>query len=572
MTGLLSSCRRRATAVRWPALASALSLVLVLTALQATSRAQATAKGDEPKKDAQPNAPEGSTRASATTTATATSAKPFAVKEPVPWRVYQRSGEDRADIPIVLGDGATPDMLVSASLSGANVGAGTGVYRDGKFQNVPTGGPYQVQLRYKTDKSEGAFAGGSERVVTVGPVFVGDLWVLAGQSNMQGVGNLTDVTPPSDRVMALGMDDKWVRAEEPLHWLVDSPDPVHSGNPADRAARSEAEHKTRTKGAGLGLPFGVVMASATNVPVGLIVSAHGGTSMAQWDPAKKGEGGNSLYGSMLRQIKLAGGKVRGILWYQGESDANGEAAKVYPKAFADFIAAVRNDLGQQDLPFYFVQIGRFVNPGAPDPKPWNAVQDAQRELADRIPNTAVVASVDLELDDLIHVGTPGLKRLGTRLARIALRELFGQVGATTPMLDRVTKLGDQTLVVKFKGANRAPSASGPPRMGRNAAVNVTLPLNGLSSGSMAGVYLDGLQPARHIAGFSIRKADGTEIPLIYDAAVGQSKDTVVLKLLGKVPDGALLYYGYGLDPYCNLTDALDMAVPVFGPIALDDIK
>ncbi len=66
--------------------------------------------------------------------------------------------------------------------------------------------------------------------------------------------------------------------------------------------------------------------------------------MEQWNPAKKGEGGNSLYGSMLRQVKLAGGKVKGVLWYQGESDASGEASKIYHRVFADFIASVRADL------------------------------------------------------------------------------------------------------------------------------------------------------------------------------------------------------------------------------------
>ena len=121
--------------------------------------------------------------------------------------------------------------------------------------------------------------------------------------------------------MLLGMDGKWAQAEEPLHWLVDSPDPVHSGDPKTRAERSAQQHKTRTKGAGLGLPFAVAMVESTGVPIGLVASAHGGTSMEQWNPAKKGEGGNSLYGSMLRQVKLAGGKVKGVLWYQGESDA-----------------------------------------------------------------------------------------------------------------------------------------------------------------------------------------------------------------------------------------------------------
>ena len=133
---------------------------------------------------------------------------------------------------------------------------------------------------------------------------------------------------------------------------------------------------------------------------------------------------------MLRQVQLAGGKVKGVLWYQGESDANAEASKAITRVFADFIASVRSDLKQPDLPFYYVQIGRFIN--GCDPKAWNAIQEAQRRLPERVPNTAVVSVIDLELDDLIHVGTQGLKRAGERLARIAERELFGQIGATTP--------------------------------------------------------------------------------------------------------------------------------------------
>jgi hypothetical protein len=489
-----------------------------------------------------------------------------AVVEPAPWRVYQRDGQDQAEIPIVLAEGGDADSIAGASFStGTSFGAG-GTYRDGKLVGVPTGGPYTISVAFK--------GGGSS--VTIGPVFVGDLWVLAGQSNMEGVGNLVDVTPPNDRVAMLGMDGRWAQAQEPLHWLVDSPDPVHSGNPETRASRSEAQHRTRTKGAGLGLPFGVVMATTTNVPVGLVACAHGGTSMKQWDPALKDKGGESLYGSMLRQVKLAGGKARGVLWYQGESDANGGAADVYPEVFADFIAAVRRDLDDPDLPFYLVQIGRFVNPSNPSPKGWNAVQDAQRKIPDRVPNTAVVAAIDLELDDLIHVGTQGLKRLGHRLARIAQRELFGQAGATTPTFERVTRKPDNSLLVKFKGVNRTPvaEAAATPSPSPFGGAPAGLPmLNAPRRAIAAGPQFGGLRPSRHIAGFSIRKDDGTELPLIYDAAVGQTPDTVVLKLVGKeIPKGANLWYGYGLDPYCNLTDGLDMAVPVFGPIPLDDIK
>jgi sialate O-acetylesterase len=300
--------------------------------------------------------------------------------------------------------------------------------------------------------------------------------------------------------------------------------------------------------------------------------------MARWDPARKDEGGKSLYGSMIRQVGLAGGKVKGVLWYQGESDR--DHADVYPKVFTDFIATVRSDLGDPDLPFYLVQLARHVTPNEGNAKGWNAIQDAQRQIPDRVPNTAVVAAVDLELDDGIHIGTEGQKRLGYRLARIAQRELFDQAGATTPTLERVSRRADNSLLLKFKGVNRTPVPNPAEAgttiylFGNAPPAPAPVPLLRTPKRVAAGTeHFEGLRPARHIAGFSIRKDDGTEISMIYDAAVGQSPDTVILKLAGKtIPAGVNLWYGYGLDPYCNLVDSLDMAVPVFGPIPLDGIK
>lgn len=493
------------------------------------------------------------------------------LKQPAAHQVFQRDVNGSAEIPIEL-DGEWKDAeIAAATISGVN---NLPKFADGKFSGVPTGGPYFATVNLKK--------GDAVEQVIVGPLFVGDLWVLAGQSNMQGVGDLIDVTPPHEKVMALGMDDKWVQAKEPLHWLVDSPDPVHSGDPKTRAERSAQEHKTRTKGAGLGLPFAAVMADNTNVPVGLVVTAHGGTSMAQWDPAKKDEGGKSLYGSMLRSINLAGGKVKGVLWYQGESDQSPEASAVYEDVFTRFIHAARDDLGRADLPFYYVQIGRFVNAG--DPKGWNAVQDAQRRIVDKVANTAVISVIDLELDDLIHVGTQGLKRAGNRLAQIALREQFGQAGASTPTFDRVALGPNNTLEVKFRGVNRGsagPAAMrGPGMMGggpgmmnpqRAAEMRAAFQAQMTARYGDAATASQGLSPDRHIAGFSIRDAEGNDIPLIFDAAVGRSRETVVLKLIKPVPPGSFLWYGHGYDPYCNLVDAADMAVPVFGPIPLDPI-
>jgi sialate O-acetylesterase len=482
------------------------------------------------------------------------------LREPVANRVFQRDRNDQAAIPLALESDDKTLTIVSATLIGFNTRGRIDLVKlaDGKLTGVPTGGPYQVRCGVKESEN------GPVRQAMSNSFFVGDLWVLAGQSNMEGVGDLVDVAQPHPNVMALGMDGKWVPAQEPLHWLVDSPDPVHSGDPATRKSRSEQAHKTRTKGAGLGLPFAAAMADRTGVPVGLVICAHGGTSLKQWSPGDKDKGGHSLYGSMLRQVKLAGGKVAGVLWYQGESDALSDAADSYGKNFAEFIKAVRSDLGQPELPFYYVQIGRFVV--ARDPRPWNKVQEAQRKLPEEVPNTAVISVIDLELDDAIHVGTQGLKRAGQRLAKVALRGRSPQDGATTPTLERVSRGPGHTLVVKFKGVNMGYRMAGAMPM---AGAGPPMMMQGPSMAGAAGV---GLQPARHITGFSIRGEDGKEIPLIFEAAVGPSRDTVILKLTGDVPPRSNLWYGYGLDPQCNLTDGADMAVPVFGPIALDEIK
>src|SRR5262249_19844230 len=159
--------------------------------------------------------------------------------------------------------------------------------------------------------------------------------------------------------------------------------------------------------------------------------------------------------------------------------------------------------------------------------------EAQRLIPEDVPNTAVVSTIDLEMDDFIHVGTQGLKRVGQRLARIALGNLYGQEKATTPNLESVTKGPNDTLLVKFKNVNLGEKGKGP----------------------------GGLRPARHIAGFSIRGKDGKQYGFIFDAAAGPDPQTVTLKLVPhqKFPAEGFLWYGYGLDPFCNLTDGLDMA-------------
>ena len=378
----------------------------------------------------------------------------------------------------------------------------------GETVELPVGGPYEV--------------GGEKNVL------VGDLWVLAGQSNMEGVGDLIDVEEPHPLVHSFQSRELWARAEEPLHWLNESPRPIHHAvwglpMPETIAPRDPA----RNKGAGLGLTFAKTRVEETGVPIGLIPAAHGGTSMQQWEPSRRDMGGASLYGATLERIRANGGKVTGILWYQGESDANPHDAGLYEGRMSELVQAFRVDLGQPNLPFYCVQLGSVIGDPTPDGvEGWNRVREIQRTWPGTLPSVGMVSAIDLALDDGIHIDTLGLKALGRRLAAIA-------AGQPAPALRSVVWAPERGgLLVAFDHVQ------------------------------------GGLQAAGRPAGFTVRDPAGNELPLIYKIVLNGSDALLKIENRDRLL-GAHLWYGYGLAPYCNVTDASGASVPAFGPLPLD---
>lgn len=446
-------------------------------------------------------------------------------------QVFQRDAQNKAEIKVGgSADGLTGKQIEARLLSGGKpvkgwgwkpVASVAGATWTGSLAAVPSGGPYDIEFR-----SQGATP------VVVKDVLVGDLWVLAGQSNMEGVGDLVNVQQPDPRVHSFDQMDRWSVAKEPLHNLPGAVDRVHwRGTPPARltGAELDAFNTNRKKGAGMGLPFAIEITKRTGVPVGLVPCAHGGTSMAQWDPALKDKGGDSLYGATFRRFQAVGGKVAGILWYQGESDASLKAEPLFANKFEQLVTAFRRDFGQPDLPFYYVQLGRHVaNTNA---REWNAVQETQRVLAGKLGKSGVVTAVDLALDDGIHVGTPGLKRLAVRMAN----SVTGKAKSPDVISAHYQPTTGAFGVIRVKFAN------------------VTGKLRA-----------DG-----RIGGFSLHSKAGEWVPAIYRADFDPTDPSaVLLQTGGKLPEDAVLHYGFGKDPYCNLRDEADMAALVFGPMPL----
>ena len=400
--------------------------------------------------------------------------------------------------------------------------AAVGEAVDGRFtatlSGLPSGGPYVVELQC-----------GKQRVV-VGDVFVGDLWLMAGQSNMEGAGLIADAPPPHAQVRSFSMARRWELARDPLHFLDESPDAVHGTGILSRADVRRCK-RLAVKGTGSGVFFGTDMHRRSKVPQGLIATAHGGTSMTQWDPALKDQGAASLYGSLWLSVHAVGQPLAGVLWYQGCSDTGTESA-LYTSRMQALVAALRRDLRQPRLPWVVVQIGRVVDL-ARDPKPWNSVQEQQRCLPQQIRHCDVVTTIDLELDDNIHLSGKAHGVLAGRMARVAARLVLGDRGEAPAPQPQDVRL-------------QAPK----PGLGPVVAVRFKNVVGGLRADGLAN-------------GFSLVDAQQKPFDLIFKTEVIGNRALLHLRMTP--PEPCWLMYGQGVNPVCNVHDARGMALPVCGP-------
>jgi len=273
--------------------------------------------------------------------------------------------------------------------------------------SIPRGGLYRVETLLRTGDLRLDWNPNGEAVAHVG---VGDIWVIAGQSNAVGYGHGAVVDPPMLGVSVFGGDEVWRLATHPIF------DPTETRHPANRDGGWVDVSPW--------LAFGTGIFTGAGVPVGLIPAALGGSPLSAWDPGNPE--GAYLYENMLSLIDAAGGRVAGMAWYQGESDANAELAATYLARFTRFVAAFRARCGA-GLPVLTAQLNRYFDSADPaQGRAWSAIREAQRRAARAIPGVAAVPTLDLGLSDAIHTSAVGNVVLGERFARVALGMVYGQ--------------------------------------------------------------------------------------------------------------------------------------------------
>ncbi|RZC66942.1 hypothetical protein C5167_010628 [Papaver somniferum] len=248
-----------------------------------------------------------------------------------------------------------------------------------------------------------------------------NIFILAGQSNMVGEGGVVfannfwdGIIPteckPNPSIIRFSSQRKWVKAQEPLHADIDV---------------------NKLCGVGPGMAFANTLRQkdSRNIgTIGLVPCAIGGTRISQWAR------GTQLYNMFITRSQKSlteGGRIRAVLWYQGESDTvSRKDADSYGHNLKNFVLNFRQDLHLPMLPF--VQVALATAEGS-----YKAiVRKAQLELD--LPNVWTVHANGLPPGpDGIHLSTKAQVRVGQMLAEAYLTRTAHQ---SSPISSSASKL------------------------------------------------------------------------------------------------------------------------------------
>lgn len=152
--------------------------------------------------------------------------------------------------------------------------------------------------------------------------------------------------------------------------------------------------------------------------------------------------------------------VKGIIWYQGESNAQEpERVEEYPRLQQAMVNDYRKKWRQPHLPVYWVQLSS-IDTAHYKSLYWPVFRDGQRRLLKDIPNSGMAVSSDIGFRDNVH--PTNKKAVGERLARWALHDLYGEhILPSGPLPLKATYRHD-TVTIHFmyaQGLHTSDSAS-----------------------------------------------------------------------------------------------------------------
>ncbi|AQR61302.1 hypothetical protein BZG35_06290 [Brevundimonas sp. LM2] len=191
----------------------------------------------------------------------------------------------------------------------------------------------------------------------------------------------------------------------------------------------------------------LVLADGTSIPLDTAgwryTSGAGDFGPAPRPPWEALAGITTISNAMIAPLEGVG--LKGVLWYQGESNT-GRDPEAYDRLLAGWMTDWRDRFDQPDLPFLIVSLANYGEPRAePAASGWAELRDRTRTAVLADDHAALAVAIDLGDRWDIH---PGQKlELGRRLARAARAEIYGSdIAPSGPEAAHATRDGDAVVV------------------------------------------------------------------------------------------------------------------------------
>ena len=375
----------------------------------------------------------------------------------------------------------------------------TVTFQDQVVETITQSGKWRVQLAELMVGGPYTMTIEGKNKLEIIDLLVGEVWICSGQSNMGFA--LRSSTEGKAAIEA--SDDPQLRLFSVDHAVADEPQAAIKVNAKGGGGiwlRSKPE--TTARFSAVAYFFGRDLRKTLGVPVGLIHSSWGGTSAECWTSRRALESDSLLKGMLddyakaltrypeaevkykAAQIKhreavaeaRAAGKtpptaprtpvgpntphvaglyqaminplqpyaIRGAIWYQGEDNVS--RAFQYRTLFPTMIKNWREDWGQGDFPFLFVQLAPYhkIKP-EPAESDLAELREAQALVLKTLPATAMAVITDIGEENDVH---PKKKEpVGARLARAAFSFVYGQpIGGSGPLYSAMTVEGDRAIL------------------------------------------------------------------------------------------------------------------------------
>jgi sialate O-acetylesterase len=374
------------------------------------------------------------------------------------------------NLPIHVWGKASPGELVTVAFRGETKAGATDSLGHWDVYMSPNkeGGPYELAVQ-------------SNNRIVIHDVLVGDVWLASGQSNMEfpmrqldnAEAEISQAQYPAIRLLRVhksssefpqydvGIDAPWAKCDpasvrefsavayyfgREIHQKSKVPLGIIESSWGGTVAEAWTSLRSLTADAGLRPVFEArykMMEYQADLPAILAAERHkqeqakaDGQPIPQfpWRPWHPMWAPAGLYNAMIAPLTKY--PIRGVIWYQGESNSGEERAFLYERLFQTLIRDWRDRWGEGDFPFLFTQISNFKSGSW---EQWAPIRDAQRRALG-LRNTAMAVTIDIGNPDDVH---PRNKLdVGHRLALAARAIVYGErVEYSGPLFRQLTREG-----------------------------------------------------------------------------------------------------------------------------------